>query len=83
METFYFIGVSGVARDGETGTFYFIGFSRVATVAGWHAPHEHQRGGCVYHVLNRGNARQPVFHNDGTRELGLESSLRPRGRPKK
>jgi len=86
------------------------------------------RGGYVYHVLNRGNARQDVFHKDddftafvnlmveanvngvkteaelaalqnciargapycdgpwqhhAAKKLGLEASLRPRGRPRK
>jgi len=57
------------------------------------------RGGYVYHVLNRGNARQDVFHKDedfaafvngeapwqhqAAKKLGLEASLRPCGRPRK
>jgi hypothetical protein len=42
--------------------------------------------GFVYHVLNRGNGREEVFHKDQdyvSKEFGLESTLRPRGRPRK
>ena len=56
----------------------------------------------IYHVINRGNGRQEVFHKDGDyksfidlrqspygaidwqvkicKDLGLESTMRPRGR---
>jgi len=36
----------------------------------------------IYHVLNRGNGRQEVFHKNEDKEFGLESTLRPRGRPR-
>ena len=50
-------------------------------------------GGVCYHVLNRGNARMRVFHRPddfgspewavrAAAQMGLEASLRPRGRPR-
>jgi hypothetical protein len=48
--------------------------------------------GQIYHIINRGNGRQQVFHADEDyrafvelicRDLGLESTIKPMGRPRK
>jgi hypothetical protein len=37
-------------------------------------------GGAIYHVMNRGDQREPIFKDDRDRRLFLETRGKPAGR---
>ncbi len=54
------------SNQGKTGTFYFVASGQCDVIMeGMPRTARASVGNAIYHVLNRGNARNEVFHKDG------------------